>query len=184
MYKCILGGRLNLEKSINCHPIGWLHPLPGFHRWDAKLLSLAKSFPILGIIIWSTSSWRRRMNWNLSFKKSARNALTRVTAFFPWVVVKVILLKHMLRALPIYSLMMLEYTQCGIFQKIETICREFLWRYLVERKTKHPLVAWDVITKPYHQGRLAFQPFSPQLKSLRWGRLPRFFINTTLSGFM
>lgn len=55
--------------------------------------------------------------------------------------------------MPIYSLMIMEYTQQG-FQLMEEICREFLWGYSIERKAKHPFVARDTIARPYQQGGL------------------------------
>lgn len=62
--------------------------------------------------------------------------------------------------------MIMKYTQCG-FQRLEAICREFLWEYSIEGKAKHPLVSWDKITWPYHQGGLGIPAFHSTTQMLK-----------------
>lgn len=57
---------------------------------------------------------------------------------------RLVLLKHILWALPTYSFMIMEYTHKG-YQELEAIYKDFLWGCSIEGKAKHPLVAWDKI---------------------------------------
>jgi hypothetical protein len=53
---------------------------------------------------------------------------------------KVILIKHVLSAMPAFFFMLLDLLQEG--SRKETICRTFLWGFDEEQNLKVPIVAW------------------------------------------
>jgi hypothetical protein len=68
---------------------------------------------------------------------------------------RVVYIKHILRSVPVYNLMVLDYTQAGL-QKLEALSRKFLWGASGDGGDNIPLVAWDWITMPKLAGRLDF----------------------------
>lgn len=85
---------------------------------------------------------------------------------------RLILLKHIQYALPTYSLMIMAYTRHG-YQKLEAICREFLLGYSIEGKSKHRLVAWEKIVRPFAQGGLGIHPFSSFAQTLKLQKITK-----------
>jgi hypothetical protein len=53
---------------------------------------------------------------------------------------KVILLHHVIRQMPTFFLVLLDFTQDS-FRRLEAICRRFLWGYAVDGQSKVPLIA-------------------------------------------
>ena len=74
---------------------------------------------------------------------------------------KVIMLMHILRAVPIYYLMLLEFTVAG-YKELEAVCRQFLWGFQVGGQAKVPLVAWSKICQPRSEGGLGVTEFKTQ----------------------
>ena len=74
---------------------------------------------------------------------------------------KLILIKHILRAMPTYFLMLLEFTAEG-YRELEAVCRRFLWGYSVGGQSKAPLVAWEKICQPKSEGGLGLTEFRTQ----------------------
>jgi hypothetical protein len=64
---------------------------------------------------------------------------------------KLIMLKHILRAMPTYYLMLLDFTADG-YRELESVCRKFLWGYQEGGQAKAPLVAWEKICQPRSEG--------------------------------
>lgn len=63
------------------------------------------------------------------------------------------LVKHVLKAIPLYHLLALTLNQEG-FRGLEQICREFLWGPRESGQTKVPLVTWTMLSRPTLEGGL------------------------------
>ncbi|KAL2608851.1 hypothetical protein R1flu_027424 [Riccia fluitans] len=85
--------------------------------------------------------------------------------FFSWTS-KVVLLGHVLRAIPAYQFLDTGLNSEG-YRWVEVLCRIFLWGVSVEGKVKTPLIAWEAITGSYKCGGLqmkSFEVFSSGMK--------------------
>lgn len=67
---------------------------------------------------------------------------------------RAILLKHMLRAIPAYHLMILELQLTG-YRELEKIYRRFLWGSSQAKGNKKALIAWKDIIDWHHPFRRA-----------------------------
>ncbi|KAL3675259.1 hypothetical protein R1sor_025207 [Riccia sorocarpa] len=93
-------------------------------------------------------------------------------AFLSWTS-KVILLKHILRSLPVYQFLGLGLENIS-YRKLEVPCRVFLWGTNPEGRAKTALVSWEKITKQPEKGGLgitSFKDVSETLKMRYVGRL-------------
>lgn len=79
---------------------------------------------------------------------------------------RVVILRCVLRAMPVYHLMSLCMLKDG-FKRLEDLYREFLWGLGDNGDPKVPLVAWSTITKSTKDGGLNFQPFEYQAQLLK-----------------
>jgi hypothetical protein len=66
---------------------------------------------------------------------------------------RVVYIKHILRSVPIYNLMIFDYTEEGM-RRLETLSREFLWGFSAEGKAKTALIAWQNLAGPKLYGGL------------------------------
>lgn len=71
---------------------------------------------------------------------------------------RIVLLRHVLRAIPVYHLMALNLNKDG-FKMLEGICREFVWGIGEQGNPKVPLVAWNTISTPTLEGGLSILNF-------------------------
>lgn len=79
---------------------------------------------------------------------------------------KVIILKHILRAMPIYNFMVFEHS-IAHFKELEAICKWFLWGTNEDGNARKPLIAWDKITQGKEGGGLGILPFVEQAGLLK-----------------
>ncbi|KAL2633604.1 hypothetical protein R1flu_005083 [Riccia fluitans] len=85
----------------------------------------------------------------------------------------VLLLQHVLRAIPVYQFLGLGLHR-NSYKQLEAPCWAFLWGINTDSSTKTPLVSWDSITKLKKNGGLQIRPFqrvSDVLKMKYFGRL-------------
>jgi hypothetical protein len=71
---------------------------------------------------------------------------------------KLIALKHILQAMPVFHLMILDFTQHG-YNQLESLCRVFLWGSAESGKPKVPLIAWPKIVRSKPTGGLGLINF-------------------------
>ncbi|KAL3687547.1 hypothetical protein R1sor_013856 [Riccia sorocarpa] len=71
---------------------------------------------------------------------------------------RVVLLKHVLRSVPVYQFLGIGLNTTG-YKRLETPCRVFLWGTNTEGKSKTALVAWEQITKQRKNGGLGITTF-------------------------
>lgn len=79
---------------------------------------------------------------------------------------RVILLKHVLRAIPTFHFMVLSLSGVG-FEELEQICRNFLWGTAATGKTKKALIRWSAITMEKDRGGLGILTFKDQAMTLK-----------------
>lgn len=79
---------------------------------------------------------------------------------------QLVLLKHVLQAVPIYHLMAMTLNKGG-FDDLEQLCREFIWSLGEQGKPKNALVAWSVISQPHLDGGLGVMPFQKHAQLLK-----------------
>lgn len=75
---------------------------------------------------------------------------------------QVVILCHVLRAVPIYHLMEMTLNKEG-FDGLESVCRESIWEPGEQGHPKISLVAWDVITQLLLDGVWQFYSFRNML---------------------
>jgi hypothetical protein len=76
---------------------------------------------------------------------------------------KLVLLKYVLRAMPTFYLMLLDFTE-EKFRELEAVCRQFLWGTQAGGQAKVPLVAWSKICQPKAEGGLGMVDFRQQVQ--------------------
>lgn len=80
---------------------------------------------------------------------------------------RLVLVRAVLTAVPIYTLMALEIPKWAI-KAIEKIIRAFLWRGRKEARGGHCPIAWDCVTRPLQLGGLGIH----NLTTLGWALQP------------
>ncbi|CAM6082402.1 unnamed protein product [Calypogeia fissa] len=69
---------------------------------------------------------------------------------------RVLLIKHVLQAIPIYHAMLLS-APLSVCTKIARLCKDFLWGFNKDGGRKLPLVAWEKLALPKIHGGLGFK---------------------------
>jgi hypothetical protein len=78
---------------------------------------------------------------------------------------RMILVKHLLQAIPIYHAMFLSSTT-KVVQQLTLLCQEFLWGQNHQGGKRIPLVAWKTMARPKVIGGLGFKKFRTHSDSL------------------
>jgi hypothetical protein len=81
---------------------------------------------------------------------------------------KIIVLKHILQAMPVFHVMILKFTQKG-YAQLETACRRFLSGITYTRNPKVPFTAWAKIIHPKLLGGLGLIDFKTHSAMLKIG---------------
>ncbi|KAL2650282.1 hypothetical protein R1flu_018410 [Riccia fluitans] len=115
-----------------------------------------------------------------------------VNRFLTWAS-RVILLQHILRAIPVYKFLGLGLRTTS-YNKLETPCKAFLWGMNSDNKAKTALVSWNTVTKRKENGGLHLRPFKRVSEVLKmrylghlmhgeqtdWAQMVRYFIRQQL----
>jgi hypothetical protein len=80
---------------------------------------------------------------------------------------RAIYVKHVLRAVPVYNLMLFNHSKDG-FRQLERLSSQFVWGKSEEGRFKTPLVAWNKITQSKCQGGLGLHPLMEQAQLLKF----------------
>lgn len=70
----------------------------------------------------------------------------------------VILLRHVIRAMPIYHFLLMSLNPRS-YKRLEVVCRNFMWGTSTGGEFKKALVVWRNIMVAKAKGGLGFQPF-------------------------
>jgi hypothetical protein len=76
-----------------------------------------------------------------------------------------LLVTHVLQAIPIYHAMFLQSTT-KVIQQLTLLCREFLWGRNLQGGKRIPLVAWSTMACPKAMGGLGFKDFKTHSDAL------------------
>ncbi|KAL3681174.1 hypothetical protein R1sor_024130 [Riccia sorocarpa] len=102
---------------------------------------------------------------------------------------RVTLLRHILRAIPVYQFLNVGLRSEG-YKQLERICASFLWGLTDEGKARTSLIGWADVVKEKKEGGLGFTPFETTAAALKmrfvakllegdkseWAVMLRFFI--------
>ncbi|KAL3696583.1 hypothetical protein R1sor_010659 [Riccia sorocarpa] len=189
-FERISGAALNVSKSVIL-PMAMKRIPTWLHETGCKIMIGGDEVKYQGITAGAEvneGSHARDLSNRLKIRLS-----TWANKFLSWPS-KVMLLRHVLRSIPIYQFLGLGLNAKG-FHQLEAICRTFMWGVNGEGRAKTPLIAWEGITKPYGEGGLHYTPFSVTADALKlryitrllggekceWADMIRFFIRTGMS---
>lgn len=79
---------------------------------------------------------------------------------------KIVLLRHVLKAISGYHLLLLSLNKQG-YGDLERECRQFVWGEDQDDHKKKALIAWSKIMRPKFEGDLKIRPFETQLQVLK-----------------
>jgi hypothetical protein len=139
-YERISGQKLNLEKSTLVQLDQGPRPLWLSHV-GSNIAEDRDQLVYLGCPFGRQMTPEQELMYILS---KMRTRLRHWTNRFLSITSKLVLVKHVLKAMPTFFLMLLDLSQEG-FRKLEAVCRTFLWGHNVNLNPKVPLVAWSKI---------------------------------------
>ncbi|KAL3688357.1 hypothetical protein R1sor_014666 [Riccia sorocarpa] len=96
---------------------------------------------------------------NLTMKEDHFNRLLAWPA-------KIILLKQVLAATPLYQLLSVSLEQAGL-DKLETLCRQFLWGWVDLDHPKAAMIAWKRVSQGRKEGGLGWVPLQVKARALQ-----------------
>ncbi|KAL3677633.1 hypothetical protein R1sor_027581 [Riccia sorocarpa] len=170
LYEEISGAKLNITKSTIIpiameHVPGWMHRLGCYIAQEGEVIRYL-GFPIgwkvkdtqkcdfiLGRIQKRLGSWTYRM---LSFAG------------------RMVVMRYVLKAMPNHLFTCLYLNQKAL-DRLEAICRKFLWGKSEGGKDRIPLIAWEVVSKTKGDGGLATTSFAVQGRALRLRQVLKIF---------
>ncbi|KAL3701989.1 hypothetical protein R1sor_020011 [Riccia sorocarpa] len=157
----VSGAKLNLAKSL-------IMPLaPGrmpawVYRTGCEVAEAGKPFKYLGI---STSSPVNEKQITAGVIKKMENKLAHWSnRLLSWPA-KTILLRHVLAATPLYQLMSVGLDGEGL-DKLESLCRQFMWGWAEQKNPKKALIAWERIVQDRSDGGLNWSKFKDKAAAM------------------
>lgn len=87
---------------------------------------------------------------------------------------RVIYIKHVLRSVPAYHLLLLTPSNSG-FESMEQLCRRFLWGESSPGHPKRALVGWATMAKEKSAGGVGFYPFIQHAMALKMRHVSKLF---------
>ncbi|KAL2611130.1 hypothetical protein R1flu_022822 [Riccia fluitans] len=184
-FERISGVQLNPSKSVIV-PFALERPLPWLQDTGCQILAPGQFITYLGCKFGLDGTEQERAR---DLRAKLQHKLSRwANRFLTWTS-RVLLLQHVLRAIPSYLLLGLGL-QKSSYKQLESICRAFFWGINSDNKVKTALVSWDTITKRKKNGGLHIRPFNNTSEALKmrymsrlmdgeqsnWAQIIRFFI--------
>ncbi|KAL3678874.1 hypothetical protein R1sor_021830 [Riccia sorocarpa] len=185
-FEKISGARLNLAKSVILPMVldrseAWLQ------RTGCRVLGREEEETYLGCKI--GKGIRSEHHTRDLGSKITKRLSHWANNFLTWTS-KVILLRHVLRSLPVYQFLGLGLENVG-YKQLEVPCRVFLWEVNPEGRAKTALISWEKVTKQQENGGLGINPFRNVSEPLKmryvgrlmggetsdWANMARFVIN-------
>ncbi|KAL3681085.1 hypothetical protein R1sor_024041 [Riccia sorocarpa] len=154
LYERISGAKLNLQKST---VIPWAQDT--IPTWllgkGCKVARRGELIRYLGFPVgWGISEEDQKAFLLAKLKRRLNFWGYRMLTFQG----RCIVLKHILRSIPVYNLACLEFTKKSLME-LETIGRVFLWGLNREGQKKIPLIAWQAILSKKNEGGLDLVTF-------------------------
>ncbi|KAL3679732.1 hypothetical protein R1sor_022688 [Riccia sorocarpa] len=145
------GAKINMSKTV-LMPLANT-PLPDWvNQTGCQVATPEETFRYLGVYVGGQNSdailfqqVKARMEQRLNHWSNS---------FLSWNS-RVILLKHVLLAIPTYQMMMVGMNSKSA-KDLEAVCKGFLWGRTEEGRPKKPLVAWERLIQPKTHGGLGF----------------------------
>ncbi|KAL3675639.1 hypothetical protein R1sor_025587 [Riccia sorocarpa] len=153
-FERVSGAKLNLAKSVII-PMVLDRSTPWLSSTGCKILSSQEEVKYMGCLAGNDvgeASLQRDL-----VDKFGRKLTHWTTRFLTWPS-KITLARHVLRALPIYQLLGLGIPDAG-FNRLESLCRSFVWGTGANGKPKMTLIAWSRTTTQKQNGGLGLRPF-------------------------
>ncbi|KAL3688477.1 hypothetical protein R1sor_014786 [Riccia sorocarpa] len=158
----ISGAKLNLAKSL-IMPISPTTPLEWVCNTGCEVAGPGKSFLDLGV---STSNPMDEGQVTMMITQKIMKRLTHWSnRFLAWPA-KIILLKQVLAATPLYQLLSVGLEQAGL-DKLETLCRQFLWGWVDLDHPKAAMIAWERVSQDRKDSGLGWVPLQVKARALQ-----------------
>ncbi|KAL3691247.1 hypothetical protein R1sor_004898 [Riccia sorocarpa] len=152
-FEQISGAKLNLGKSVIL-PMIIDRTTPWLERTGCRLLARGEEVVYLGCKVGDGIEEIHHEQDLLG--KLARKLTQWTNRFLSWPS-KILLINHVLRALPIYQFLGIGLLEQG-YKKLEAKCRCFLWGESAAGRQKVALIGWDRITMAKSNGGLGIRP--------------------------
>ncbi|KAL3677354.1 hypothetical protein R1sor_027302 [Riccia sorocarpa] len=183
------GARLNLAKSAII-PLA----LPNVPQWlpatGCKIVSPGEHIVYLGCK--AGPSFEEEDHARDIANKLVRKLAHWSHKFLTWPG-RVVILRHILKAIPIYSFLSIGLSEEG-YKHLEAVCRDFIWGTNRDGKAKLALLAWEQITQCRTQGGLDLHTFKQTSQALKmkfiarlldgsrseWAQMLKFFIKAEM----
>ncbi|KAL2613607.1 hypothetical protein R1flu_025299 [Riccia fluitans] len=189
VFEKISGALLNPAKSVII-PFAMDRSLPWLQETSCQILLPGQFITYLGCRFGVDKAEEERAN---DIRNKIKSKLGKwANRFLTWAS-KVLLLKHVLRALPVYHFLGLGLHRVS-YKSLEAPCRAFLWGTNSDNRTKTALVGWNTLNKAKTNGGLQFRPFQRVSETLKmryvgrllngevsdWSQMMKYFIRQQL----
>jgi hypothetical protein len=152
VYKRISWATINLDKSTLIQLDTGAEP-EWYQRAGCSIALPGQVLKYLGCPMGKNVTSTQEINFVLD---KLRAQLRHWTHRFLSMASKLIALKHILRAMPVFHLLILDFTQEG-YNRLESICRTFLWGTAESGNPKIPLITWPKIVQSKLTGGLGLK---------------------------
>lgn len=160
-YELASGSRLNIEKSCAL-PMGCTNPPGWLIDAGCKILKQGE----IGRHLGAPFGWNITKSQMLSFALNRmKDQITRLRTEYLSFEAKLILLKHTIRAIPIFWMSLIGLNQATAAE-CDSMCLHFLWGWNATGKAKIALIAWKKLCRPKVQGGMGFKDLRSMGKSL------------------
>jgi hypothetical protein len=157
MYQRISGAKISLEKLFMLSFGSEVVP-DWFARRGCQVAQPKTVYKYLGFLIGIGLSTEDELNFMLEkVRRKHRHWSNRLLTMAG----KAVYVKHVLRSVPIYNLVLFDYSKDG-FRGLEKQSREFIWGLSAEGRAKVSLIVWEKIIKPKIHGGLDLHPLREQ----------------------
>ncbi|KAL3685968.1 hypothetical protein R1sor_003990 [Riccia sorocarpa] len=168
-FERISGAKLNLSKSI-ITPMRLDRSTLWLRETGCRILQQGELTKYLGCVV-GTENREEACARDLTEKIQRQLAhWTNMTLSWPS---RFILLRHVIRSIPIYQLLGLGLQNTG-YKKLEASCRIFLWGNKPEGGPKTSLVIWEKVAKSRKKDGLDIKPFRDVVDALKMKYISRF----------
>ncbi|KAL3689026.1 hypothetical protein R1sor_015335 [Riccia sorocarpa] len=162
VFEEISGARLNLAKSLIMHISPGIIP-DWVRTTGCDIAGPGKSFLYLGVT--TCNPIDEAVIVKAIMQKMLKRLAHWSNRFLSWPA-KIILLKQVLAATPLYQLLSVGLEQKGL-EALESLCRQFLWGWVDQDHPRASMVAWERITQHKKDGGLGWTPLMIKARALQ-----------------
>ncbi|KAL3679416.1 hypothetical protein R1sor_022372 [Riccia sorocarpa] len=176
-FEGISGAKLNLSKSL-IMPICPSIPPAWVQATGCEIAGPGKDFLYLGI---ATSNPVDEVTIAKAINRKIMEKLSHwANRLLSWPA-RIILLKQVLAATPLYQLLSVGLEKKGL-EGLETLCRQFLWGWADQDTPKASLVAWERISQTKQDGGLGWTSLLDKAQALQVKNLVKVMRGRALNG--